>query len=146
MDQIKIDDFARDHPAESFPKYRKLSAEDTSWIRNAIVRKLGLVPEVTPLELVKTVSDMSTEVPNVNAEDQNLDLRRLLTKIGVTPKQKVLINWHRFDDVDEMSLDELSKYLLDLWYPRAEAIDIFDDSLSWILSIDYSGTMSLLKL
>lgn len=47
MDQIKIKDFKRDHPADDFPEYRKLSDAETLQIRNEPMTSGHLkVPEV----------------------------------------------------------------------------------------------------
>ncbi len=146
MDQIKIDDFKRDYPNEPFPSYKKLSKDETLEIRRALATKMGRAPSVDPLELVKTIALRSSEMPAINAEDEGLNLSSLLAQSAIKPSLRVLINWYRFDDIDQLAFDDLSKYLQDLWYPAADAIDIFDETLNWILSIDYSGAISLLKL
>lgn len=146
MDTIKLEDFVRDHPGENFPEYRTLSEQESARIRRAIASQLGLPPDVGPLELVRAVADKAVAVPQINAEDKSPDFRALLYEAGVSPREKVLINWYRFDRVDEMSLNDFSRCFGDLWYPAADNIDLFDHSLSWIVSVDYSGTVSLLKL
>jgi hypothetical protein len=146
MDKIKLEDFVRDHPGEIFPENRLLSEQDTTYIRRIIASKLGLAPNVAPLNLVRAVADKAMTLPQINAEDESPDFRALLYEAGVNPRDKVLINWYRFDRIDEMSLDDFSRYFGDLWYPAADNIDLFDHSLSWILTIDYSGTVSLLRL
>lgn len=144
MDTVKLEDFVRDHPGEAFPEYRTLSEQDAAKIRRVIASKLGLAPNVTPLELVCEVADKGITVPRINAEDRTPDFRAPLYEAGVIPKDEVLINWYRFDRIDEMTLNDFSRYFGDLWYPAADNIDLFDQSLIWILSIDYSGTVSLL--
>ena len=146
VDKVKLEDFTRDHPGEKFPEYRTLTDEETAGIRDQIIDRLGLPYTVTGLELVKAVVDKQSKIPQVDAEEETPDFAALLRESGIIPGEKVLINWYRFDRIDEMSLDDFSKYFTDLWYPAADHIDIFDDSLSWILSIDYSGSVSLLKL
>lgn len=62
------------------------------------------------------------------------------------PGEKALVNWYRLDEIDEMNMSDFSRYFDDLWYPAADHIDVFDHTISWIVSIDYSGTLSLLRL
>lgn len=56
--------------------------------------------------------------------------------MNIHPKS-VLINFCRFDDIDEMKLDDLNKYFYDIWYPVAEDIEIFDRECSWMILISY---------
>ena len=84
-------------------------------------------------------------IHNSCAEDENFSLKSLLKELDIEVKGKIFINWYRFDNVDEISLDDLSHYFDDLWYPAADAIDVFDNTFGWILSINYSGNISLLK-
>ena len=146
MDVIKLEDFARDHPGEKFPEYRTLTEQETAEIRKKLADKLGLPGTATGLELVKAVAERGLEISQTNAEEKTPDFPALLRKPGISLKERILINWYRFDRVDAMSLNDFSKYFADLWYPGADHIDIFDESLGWIMSIDYSGSVSLLKL
>jgi hypothetical protein len=146
MDIIKIQDFARDYPGQKFPEYATLPAQLTSHIREKIRERMGLPNTVTDLELVKAVVDRELELPQINADEKTPDFPALLRENGISPEEKILINWYRFDEIDEMSLSDFSTYFDDLWYPAADHIDIFDYSLSWMLSVAYSGSVSLLRL
>lgn len=44
-----------------------------------------------------------------------------------------------------MSINELDKYFYDIWFPIADDIDLFDKSLSWILSIRHDGCITYIK-
>ena len=33
----------------------------------------------------------------------------------------------------------VSKYFSDIWYPSTDDIDVFDSSVSWILSVNHEG-------
>lgn len=59
--------------------------------------------------------------------------------------QKVYINWHRFDKIDQMQFPDLMGHFDDIWYPGADDIDIFDDSLNWVASVSHFGNVRLLK-
>ena len=73
-------------------------------------------------------------------------MKATLQEIGIVPSEKVLINWFRFDQIDKMKSDDVSQYFDDFWYPAADAIDIFDRSLTWIVSVGYSGDVSLFEV
>lgn len=80
--------------------------------------------------------------------DANLDgfdLMALMGRVGIHPKASVYLNWYRFDDIDVMSTDQLSRYFSDIWYPSVDDLDIFDDSLDWVLMVRHYGTVSLVQ-
>jgi len=145
VDEIKIQDFQRDYPGENFPEYRTLSDEEAFRIQLTIITKLGLPQTTSPLDIVKSLEKTSILVPNCNAEDADFELITILTELGINTESTVYINWFRFDKIDELRLVDVSKYLDDLWYPVADSIDVFDESLSWILSIGYFGELLLIK-
>lgn len=145
MDDIKLQNFAREYPGSPFPKYESLTEQQAEEIRRRVQTQLGLPAGASPLDLVRNLSERSTTVSQLNAEDENFSLRAILQEAGVEPRSKVFINWHRFDNIDEIGLDDLSEYFDDIWYPAVDDIDIFDESLQWILSVGYSGNVHLLK-
>ena len=42
MDDFKIEHFERDNPGVKFPWFKKLTDEETTCIRNRLIKKLGL--------------------------------------------------------------------------------------------------------
>ena len=62
------------------------------------------------------------------------------------PAATVYINWRHFESLDEMAFVALAKYFDDIWYAGADDIDIFDDTLSWVLSVRHDGEVRALKL
>jgi hypothetical protein len=78
--------------------------------------------------------------------DESFDLASELASEGVDPSRKILVNWHRFDKIDEMNLLDFSRNLEDIWYPRADDIEIFDSSFSWIASIFYFSVFQFYRL
>lgn len=145
MDNVKIENFIREHPALPLPAYRTLTAQESERIKDSITVRLGLPPDTSPLDLVCHLAEKATAIEDTSAEDDNFNLKNLMKGLSIEGQEKIFINWYRFDDIDEINLDDLSRYFDDIWYPGADAIDLFDVSLKWILSIDYSGNISLLK-
>ncbi len=146
MDTVKIENFKRDYPASDFPEYRTLDQEESERIRQSLVLRLGVPRNASPLDLVKFVSNKCIVVPHADAEKEDFDLNAQLKSLGIQPNEEVLVNWYRYDRIDGIMLTDLSRYFHEIWYPRADDIDVFDESLDWILSVGYSGVVSLLKL
>jgi hypothetical protein len=139
MHDIKITNFKREYPTRDFPRFKTLSTAEGDEIRKILVRKLGLPSDSSSLELVNELDEQSFLAPDLNAESDNFDLKSTVLNAGISPQERIFINWYRFDQIDEMDLDDVSEYFDDIWYPAADHIDIFDDSFSWIVSIGYSG-------
>jgi len=148
MEQRNIDGFKHEYPDKKFPDFRHLSLEETEKIRLTIKEKLNLSINLSDLELVKTLYSLSKlcEDDEDYAEDENFNLLNCLKKNQISPNEKVYINFYRFDDVDELALDDVVKYFEYMWYSYSDDIDIFDSSLSWILSIDHNGQIYVLKI
>jgi len=143
MDEHKIQNFKKEYPEAAFPDIRTLSIAEAENIRESVRDKLGMHPEATPLEIVIRLSDDSTVISSVNAEADDFSFKSTVLQTGIEPKERVLINWYRFDVIDEISLDDLTSYFDDIWYPASDDIDIFDDSISWVISIGHSGDVSV---
>ena len=143
MDEHKIQNFKKEYPETAFPDIRTLSIAEAENTRESVRDKLGMHPEATPLEIVIKLSDDSTVISGVNAEADDFSFKSAVLQTGIEPKERVLINWYRFDVIDEISLDDLTSYFDDIWYPASDDIDIFDDSISWVISIGHSGDVSV---
>ena len=39
-----------------------------------------------------------------------------------------------------------NKYFDDIWYPDSDDIDIFDQTLSWILTVLHNGDVKILQI
>jgi hypothetical protein len=122
-----------------------LQPSECKMILTRIKTRLGCEDGIGPLEVLKLIRSQTILIDGIDAELE-FDLTSTLSAAGIQPSEKVLINWFRFDEIDEMSVEDLSKYFDDIWYPAADAIEIFDRSITWILSVGYSGEVSLLKL
>lgn len=144
MDTIKIQNFAREYPGKDFPSFKSLAAIEAEKIKTIIASKLGVPQDSSSaIDIVKILEEYSSVIPNTNAESDLFNLRSTLLDTDISPKKNVFINWYRFDQIDEIAIDDLSLYFDDIWYPSADYIDIFDDSLSWILSVGYSGEIMI---
>ena len=86
--------------------------------------------------------DMENVVADFNASNESeFNLFELFKFLGIPPVN-VFINWGKFDNIDEISFNDLGQYFYDLWFHSADNIDIFDDTYRWIVSIRHDGVIS----
>lgn len=146
METFKIENFKKANQEASFPKHASLTSIEARKIQDRLSRKLGIVGDEDGLALVLAVEFRGEWCEGVDAEDKKFSLRRTLAGKGINSSERVYINWYRYDVIDVLALDELDRYFTDVWYPDADDIDIFDDSLEWILSVTHTGKIRLLKM
>jgi len=142
MDEFKKELFARHHPGKTFPTCCAMNENEMRDIRRILSAKLGLSSD-DGLALVQAVTLNVIMLQDQNAEDDQFNLRKVLTSAGVQSLATVCINWYRFDDIDRIALADLSQYFGDVWYPSSDQIEIFDQTLNWILSVADNGTLGL---
>ena len=146
MHIVKIENFERAKPGQSFPWFRHLNPKESEEIREALMGKLSLGADTDGLTLVQTLLDRSGALEGYDAGADKFALLPVFEQLGLQPEEHVYINWHRFDDIDLISLKDLVSFFDDIWYPAADDLDIFDPSLNWILSVTHSGQIRILKL
>ncbi|HEV7224714.1 MAG TPA: hypothetical protein VGN42_18530 [Pirellulales bacterium] len=83
----------------------------------------------------------------LNALDEGFDLSRVFEALDIWPDDSVYINWHRFNanEIDAITVADLTLYFDDIWYPSSDDIDIFDDTLCWVLVVSHEGMIGFIK-
>lgn len=144
MDAIKRINFLRDHPDGQFPQYDSLPQASARALRDRIGARIGLQPIDDALVFAHTLAARQRRVPGVgaNAEDLSFDLLEILSRLSIAPADAVYVNWDDFDHVDRLKMRDLARYFSYLWYPGPDAIDIFDESCAWVVSIDPDGEVT----
>jgi len=142
MEEFKRVHFRAAH-GMPFPAVRTLSPAEASEVARRLRTLLNLRPDSGGLQLVCALDEMEETIADVNAEDSDFALDTILGKSAVR-EAKVMINWYRFDEIDEVEFDVLVAFFSDFWYPGADDIDVFDASLSWIISVRHDGTVKRL--
>lgn len=145
MDTFKIEHFEREHPGIEFPWFRELKLHETAEIRDRLSQRIGLPAGLDNLELTRSVSRLCSGCESKNAESQLFNLMNLTKDLGITPQGKVYVNWYRYDKIDQMAFEDLVRYFDDIWYPSSDDIELFDDSLSWIVAVSHYGNVSAWK-
>jgi hypothetical protein len=146
MEHFKIEHFERDRSGESFPKFHTLAPNELFHIRKELARKAGFDETVEPLILIRFLLDASHPVGEYNATSEGFELSSVTKELDLKPQQHIYINWDRLVTVDRMKFADLSKHFNDIWYPSADDIEVFDDSLSWILFVHHSGSVRVVQI
>jgi len=144
MQDFKIQHFKSTHPNTPFPWYRSLSQLDAASVRMKISKALNLNSQ-DPDILISAIEEKGTLVEGEKASNSHFEIAKLLSNFGIQPRQNVLINWSRYDDIDEIGLGDLNMYFSDIWYPGPDDIDIFDSSFRWFLSISPEGYVKVMR-
>lgn len=143
MENFKIEHFKEDNPSKEFPWYKTLSSDEAKIVYEEISNKVGI--NVNPDQLVIKIDEIGTPIKSFNAANEDFTLSKVFEALNISPNKNVFINWYRFDDIDEMCLEDLNQHFDDVWYPGSDDIDIFDANFSWILSVSHSGTIKFLE-
>jgi hypothetical protein len=144
MDQHKIVNFEKANPKDAFPAYQQVDSSRACEIRNSLARSLDS-PGLEGLSLVRKLHARSAETQGLHANAAAFSVERRLRELGVMSLEKVYLNWYRFDRIDQMAFADLEHYFFDIWYPDSDDLDIFDDSLGWVLSIAHHGKVTIFR-
>jgi hypothetical protein len=139
MEQFKILNFEKENPCDKFPRVTTLKGIEAEKVKQQFLSNVNY-KEVSKL-LLEYLSAKSTVLHNVNAEDVDFNMVSIVERLGITPLEKIYINWGKFEEIDQMSFIEFSAHFDDIWYPSADDIDLFDNSFSWIVSITHYGAV-----
>jgi hypothetical protein len=146
METRNIEDFKREHPGIKFPDYRHLTANETEAIRRRLKILASLPENIDNLTLTRHIAKISKICDCENANDEKFNLSATLNSLDIFPEDQVYINFYRFDEVDKMLLNDVSRWFRFIWYPVSDDIEIFDDSLEWILSVTHDGEIQIVRL
>ena len=138
MHPRKITNFKNEHPKKEFPKFRSLNPSECSIIATRVGRYFGN-GDISGVKLAKYIRANARLLQDLNAESESFDFSALLHFLGMKMPAQVFLNWGHFDDIDQMETRDFADCFSDIWYPSADDIDVFDESLGWIISIGYSG-------
>jgi len=142
MEKHKIENFLEAEPGRKFPTLRSLSTIECMNLKARLAAKLGKPASTDSLIVLQDAIGRVKLQAGDNAEDKEFDLMALLSKVAdIKPTDLVYLNWYRFDRIDEMKSGDLASDFFYIWYPGPDDIEIFDDSLSWLVSISHSGTV-----
>jgi hypothetical protein len=146
MELFKIEHFQHDHPGLPFPHWEPVTQARCRILKAHIAERIGMKSDADSLAVLKRVNEMASLFSRFNCDGSPPDLLPVLENLKIKPPEFVYINWYRFDNIDKMAFLDLNRNLDSIWYPVADDIEIFDDSLDWFVCISHYGTIEALKL
>ena len=140
MDQIKLENFRKEHGFE-MPIIRSLLPGECLKIRENLLHKFSLddIDEFFKI-------DKFNRLDGFNANEENFDLKTAFSELGIAMPNEICINFNKFESIDILRFDDLSKFFSDIWYPSLDDIEIFDINLNWIISVRHYGGIYYVKL
>ena len=145
MEEFKIELFEEENGNDSFPNFKSLDKESLQHIQKSIKLKLNLEGNVDMLQVIKKLAESQNILSPYNAKSESFSLIECFNELEVKTNESVWVNWYRFDEVDEFKLLDLDKYFDDIWFPDSDDIEIFDNSLDWVVSVRHDGQVFLWK-
>ena len=135
MDQIKLENFRKEHGFD-MPIIRSLSPGECLKIRENLLHKFSLddIDEFFKI-------DKFNKLDGFNADEANFDLKTAFSELGTATPNEICINFNKFESIDILHFDDLSKFFSDIWYPSLDDIEIFDIHLSFIFSVRHYGAI-----
>ena len=135
MDQIKLENFRKEHGFD-MPIIRSLPAGECLKIRENLLHKFSLqnIDEFFKI-------DKFNKFDGFSADEENFDLKAVFRKLNIATPNKICINFNKFESIDILHFDDLSKFFSDIWYPSLDDIEIFDINLSFIVSVRHYGAI-----
>ena len=69
--------------------------------------------------------------------DPSFSLERAFKELEIHPADYIYVNWAQFNVIDRFEARFVREDLQEFLYPGGDYVDVFDESLSWVVSIDY---------
>lgn len=135
MDQIKLENFRKEHGFR-MSIIRGLLPDECLEIRENLLHKFSLqnIDEFFKI-------DKFNKFDGFNADEENFNLKAVFGKLNITTPNEICINFNKFESIDILHFDDLSKFFSDIWYPSLDDIEIFDIHLSFIFSVRHYGAI-----
>ena len=135
MDQIKLENFRKEYGFD-MPVIRSLLPGECLKIRENLLHKFSLddVDEFFKI-------DKFSRLDGFNAGEENFNLKAVFRKLNIATPNEICINFNKFESIDILHFDDLSKFFSDIWYPSLDDIEIFDINLSFIFSVRHYGAI-----
>ncbi|WP_258031560.1 heat-shock protein [Campylobacter concisus] len=118
------------------PIIRSLSSDECLKIREKLLHKFGLknIDEFFKI-------DKFNKLDGFNADEANFDLKTAFSELSIATPNEICINLNKFENIDILHFDDLSKFFSDVWYPSLDDIEIFDINLSFIVLVRHYGAI-----
>ena len=141
-----MDNFKIENAEGVFPDYKIICEAEMLNVQNQLKERFLLNKNSDLLALVEMIDSKMSIVNKCDARDDSFSLIRVMSKLEICPNEDIFINWYRFDDIDSMKILDLDHHFSDIWYPSSDDVEIFDETLSWMISIRHDGILKFMKM
>ena len=139
MQDIKIKNMKEDYSC--IPDYETFSVSEAK----AIVRALNSVYSLDNIAESEAAEEILKKSISVSVVNDDYSLKILGENLGIDIGDSLFVSWNKFDEIDTIKTDEFEEYFFDLWYEGIDNIEIFDNTLEWILFIMHNGDIRLAR-
>ncbi len=136
MLEERIADFIRE-TGEKPPLVKHLSVDECERIRTTLCKRLQIPMNTTGVALVKERCRKQVLRADHGGCETPISIRPALDDIHVIPSSYIYANWGHFNNIDRFESEFVIQHLADLIYPGGDYVDLFDESVAWIVSVDY---------
>lgn len=140
MQKFKIDNFLRENPGMAPPSFVPLTDAAVNELVETLLINAGC-PAGVPKDVLRELSANATPVTGVNLEQEELELQVLFGKSGINPGPVLYVEWGAMREIDRFQTADLNRHFYHVWYPGADDIEIFDDSLTWLMFVRHYGSV-----
>jgi hypothetical protein len=145
MHAVKIENYERDHGLGTFVNFRQITSQENEIFRINLKKQFSLSIEISSKDLVDAISKRSFPLQNLNAENTDFDLYKIFAQLNLAVPKKLYLNWHQFEELDEISTVDLVNKFNDIWYPSSDDLDLLHPQAQWVISIHHTGAITLVK-
>ena len=92
---------------------------------------------------MRWLSEQATPLTEVDLDQYEVALPELLRRAGIKPCPVLYVQWSALRDIDRFESEELARHFYDVWYPSADDIEIFDDTLAWLMFVRHYGGVAV---
>ncbi len=110
-----------------------------------LIRKAE-IPSGPEAEMMNALTELARPVRGVDLEASEVPLQVLFSRCGIVPLPELYVQWRMFREIDVFPTTELERCFYDVWYPKADDIELFDDSMDWLILVSHFGMVSMLHL
>lgn len=146
MESFKVRNYKQENPNSVFPEIISLDQEEARLIRERLTSLLELSHAIDDLTFIRSLWKRSTILTDLNAGNDNFDFAEVVHNAMISPNDSVLINWDQMKTIDRIQFSDLCQLFEYIWYPSTDDIEVFDDTLSWMIFVSHSGEIGIAKL
>lgn len=144
MEKFKIRNFNKDHPDKCFPSHYARSIVDCNRISQTVQNQMGIGNLSRDQNLCFELRKKCELVDRISAADDNFNLLECLNdqlKLSVGFSDQLNVVWDDFSEIDVFNAGDLAQWFDYIWYPSLDDIEVFPNSLDWILCVDHGGVL-----